>query len=140
MKNKPLLAVATMITLALAGAAHAQGIATVKVPFPFVVNGAQLPAGTYEAVTVSNDTNLIQLISSDGRAAAVTLVERGEPTTAKDAAFEFAKYGNVYFLSRIDVPGEDVRDVTLRPITVERVLAKLADQSQHVQVGGSSQQ
>jgi hypothetical protein len=140
MKNKPLLAVAAVLALALAGTAHAQGLAAVKVPFPFVVNGTELPAGTYEAIPETQSTTLIRLVDPEGRAAAVTLTENGGPTTTKDAAFEFAKYGNVYFLSKIDVPGDDAREVMLKPATVEQVLAKLADRSQHVEVGGSSQQ
>jgi hypothetical protein len=138
--NKPLLAFAAVVALALAGSAYAGGPATVKVAFPFVVNSTQMPAGTYEILPISGDKSVVELISVGGHAVVNTTTVWGGSVAAKDPTFEFKKYGDAYFLARIDLPGDDVREIAVKPVTVEQVLAKLAaERYQHTQVGDSSQ-
>ncbi len=130
--KKPLFAV-MVLGLVLGGASwlHAQDPAKVKVAFPFVVNGAVLPAGNYTIAPASDDLGVISIMSKDGRRIALTAIHDGQLVTAMKPTFEFKKYGDTYFLWKVEVPGEFAHEISLPARDVADTLARLAVQRYH---------
>jgi hypothetical protein len=58
---------AAAIAAGSASAAQVEDRVDAKVPFAFVVNGEQLPAGTYEVMEMSEGPNVLIIRSADGR-------------------------------------------------------------------------
>ncbi len=125
--KKPLFAIMALGLVVLGtGSLYAQEpVATVKVPFPFVVNGTALPAGDYAVGPVTQPGNAICITARNGHAAAAAVVDRTDPSNATKASFEFRKFGDTYFLSRIDLPEASGYEIVLTPQAVAQTLAKL---------------
>jgi hypothetical protein len=86
----------------------------IKVPFPFVVGGATLPAGTYLMRADIRHPDLVLLTSKNGRNdAELYTVFTDQPASTNQASFEFKKIEGQYYLSAIDIPGDNTREVAL---------------------------
>jgi len=131
----------TMLTLktagvALATAAIAIGGATMaradetivtslKVPFAFIVGDVRLPAGEYAVRAVSESADMLEIVSADGRHVALTLTVPYVPDqTWHDGELVFQKFGDEYFLSRVEPANGNDREIILTPAVVEREVVK----------------
>ncbi len=132
--KKPLFAV-MVLGLVFAGASwlHAQDPAKVRVAFPFVVNGAVLPAGDYMVAPASDDLAVVTITSKDGKKIALSAVHDGQLVTDQKTTFEFKKYGDTYFLWKVNVAGEYAHEISLPANLVADTLARLAQQRYHTE-------
>ena len=95
-----ILSLMVMSMMFIATGAYAQSFAKADVPFAFNVGAAQLPAGTYEIKTLSQDGNQIAIQNSKTHASAVSLARRdGSRNTESKLVFD--RIGNQYFLSEV---------------------------------------
>jgi hypothetical protein len=109
--KKRILAVAwvsaAVLTLA-AGTAFSAGIMAVDIPFSFVVNDKEIPAGRYEIQPTGNHENRLVLRSAGGGGAFVlTVIERLADTGAKEPQVVFDRVENKNYLSEVHIPGGD---------------------------------
>jgi hypothetical protein len=130
-KTHWLLSLVLVPALLLIGAPVKAAFATdelsVKVPFRFAVGTAILPAGNYEIRTSDVDPAVIWFTSPNGRHVAVAATEWGGGGFQGDhAELQFAVYGHTHFLSKIEVPGEDGRSVSLTKDEIALDLSRVA--------------
>jgi hypothetical protein len=116
------MSVRTSAALAIAffgmfvGSAAAQETIVAKVPFSFVVRGAELPAGRYE---ITNDDGILSIRGLDNSGSAFAIATRvgGHDPAGNQPALVFVRHENEYLLSRIwesdtealALPGDSVR-------------------------------
>jgi hypothetical protein len=122
----PIVVAAAAIVLVGSSVARAdETLADVKVPFAFMVNGVQLPAGDYIVRQISEDGQVLQIVSADGRhaafAATIPWNELAQPN-APELVFE--KFGSTHFLSRIIPADGNDREIVLTPALMEREIMK----------------
>ena len=132
------LAVAGVLFVAgLAPARAQEDPGLVKVPFPFIVNGSVVPAGTYRIQPQSTDESVMQLTSLTGNVALAVVTNSGDfvPEQA-NATLAFKKVGTHYFLAEVRLPGANVREIPLTPKIVASELAKVEAASDHTTNGG----
>jgi len=125
----PVVLAAAAITLAGASVARAdQTLAThVKVPFAFLVNGVRLPAGDYIVKTISDDGEVLAIISADERHIAFTpTIPLNETDNALPNAPQlvFEKFGGTHFLSRVIPADGNDREIVLTPAIMEHEIMK----------------
>ena len=101
--------------LSIAGAATARADddqIVANVPFSFIVNGAQMPAGTYIVKPASGDQRVVLIESSDRRQAAFSLtVPLGSNVRVATPELVFEKRDNQYFLTRLISADGDEREI-----------------------------
>jgi len=112
----------TSLTAAVAfagalGTANAQPAVSANVPFPFIVHGAQFPAGRYD---IDVDGSVLPVRSRDGRSAALAL---GVPAGGTDLAGDspvlvFTRYEDTYRLAQVWVDDTMAYDLLPRHGTV----------------------
>lgn len=85
------------------GSARAQGIITVKVPFPFVVNKTAFPAGEYSVRADDSDGAIILIegVGNNSEALALAMPADGRDPAGSRPALVFTRYENEYRLSQI---------------------------------------
>src|SRR5512135_367705 len=92
----------------------AQSVTVAKVPFAFVVQGTVMPAGEYRLVMRHGDPSTMHITSTSGGAATfVNVMPAGALKTAGEPTLVFRRISNGYFLSRVNVPGEQVREIAV---------------------------
>ena len=112
MKTAPVVAVAVLAVLALTGSTavaqtSVQRSAVVTVDFPFVVNGGDLPAGSY-LFQVEKDQVLVRSQSGPGKGAMINVLTRlGRHDNDAEPELVFDKVGGKFLLSEIWFAGED---------------------------------
>lgn len=100
-----IVAVALLGTIG-GGAAYAQQISIVNIPFTFVANNKEMAPGTYE-ITVS-DQAVLSLTPTKGQQVFVPTITRlALHQQIKDPTVVFDKMGEKYVLSELWVPDED---------------------------------
>jgi hypothetical protein len=105
------LAVAAM-AVGSASAAHAQDRIDAKVSFPFLVNGVQLPAGTYEVKGLSDGDGVLTIESTDGQnAVSVTTIPTPASNEERDTKLVFNKINNQYVLVGVDFGDSEGRQI-----------------------------
>jgi hypothetical protein len=109
---RALLGIAILAATAATASAQAGRRLSVHVPFDFVVNGKQLPAGDYTVrrITKESDTAFV-IQSADGRDAAAVITNSSGEEPAR-AELTFRQHGEDYFLASVSIPGTaSVREV-----------------------------
>jgi len=102
---------------------------TVDVPFQFVVGDVMLPAGRYDVRAAADGPSVVWFASSNGAHTAVAnTIWGGAVFDGRDAVLQFKVYGNTHFLSRIDIPGEGGRALSVTSEEVEQELVRVAEQ------------
>ena len=93
--------------------ARAQGIITVKVPFRFVVNHEEFPAGQYDIRTVGSAGAVISIEGMNNRsfAFALTMPAYGDDPEGDQPALVFKRYENEYRLSQIWESSTEGREI-----------------------------
>jgi hypothetical protein len=139
MKRRSLRVVMALLGFAvLGGTVKAQVLdqIVVTVPFPFVVAGTTLPAGTYRGHRVSANGDRFEglvLSSSDNGASVMVLPTEVESERGDKAQLSFEQVGDQHFLSKIET-GANVYN-----IQVPRAAPLLASTPSHTgAVSGSA--
>ncbi len=103
----------SLFAFLLAGAfasAQAQQIVgfTVHVPFDFIVNNQELPAGKYQVLLRENGKTSQLRISGADKQPRLTVfsIPKDTPTYVTNTRMVFRRYGNRYFLGKIWARGE----------------------------------
>jgi len=110
-----ILGVAALV-LAGVSAAKADETINVKVPFAFVVNGTELPAGEYVITRDTGSPELIQIATADGRRLLLVLTQRsGADGTREQPQVEFERVGKDVVLTQVTLGPGNVRDMILTP-------------------------
>jgi len=101
-KSSVFVAAAVFVGL-FVSSARAQGIVTVKVPFPFVVAGRDFPAGRYDIRPDDESGAVVLIRGTDNRSAsfAITIPADGHDPAGDLPALVFTKYETGYRLSEI---------------------------------------
>jgi len=106
--RKQVAVVVGVLVLGLVGTLAWAGSASVSVPFSFLANDKELPAGRY-TITSNNDESQLTIRSLDGSGTTMlTVIERLADTGAKEPKIVFDKMedGKSY-LSEVHMPGGD---------------------------------
>ncbi len=90
----------------------AQPVTVAKIAFPFIVGGAVMPAGEYRLAMRQGDQSTMHIASMCGRFAAfVGVSPAGADTDTGEPTLVFRRIGNGYFLSKVNIPGEQGREI-----------------------------
>ena len=94
-----------------AGAARADDTVTAKIPFAFMVNNIELPAGDYVLTRDTSNPELIEIATAAGRRVALVLTQRsGDDGDKEQPQLEFERIGNQVFLTQVTLAPGIVRD------------------------------
>src|ERR1700733_13557935 len=98
--KRNLIGILSLVVMAVMmnATAHAQTLATAKVPFAFKVGSAQLPAGAY--VINADGDMAVTIHDRNSKASALTGVRR-ETSRSADSNLIFHRVGGQYFLAKI---------------------------------------
>jgi hypothetical protein len=102
-KKSSMCAFAFALLLMFAGSARAEGIITVRVPFPFVIGHESFPAGHYDIATADNGGNVLSIRGTDNRSVGLMMTMRagGVDPSGDHPALVFTKFEDTYRLSEI---------------------------------------
>ena len=99
-----IFAAAVLICLCAVSSAKAQStnrvVLKADIPFEFTIGKVRLPAGEYTVRSVSDSSDILQLISADGHAGALVQMNSIYGKTAESAKLIFSRSGNHYFLPK----------------------------------------
>jgi hypothetical protein len=103
---------AAAVLAASAGLAQASDSVTAKIPFAFVVNGTQLPAGDYVVSRAAQTPELIEISTTDGRRVALVLSQRsGDEDVKLQPRLEFERVGKQFYLSEVTLGRGNSREI-----------------------------
>ena len=109
MKGKVAFTIVVLVFTVLAGAASAsaQGISDFKVPFAFLVEGKEMPAGSY--VIQERGEGPLALRTANGVETFVPVITRlaWRGKELQEPQLVFDKVGNAYYLSEVWMPEYD---------------------------------
>jgi hypothetical protein len=117
---------AAVVLVAGAPAASAQDRVTATVPFNFVVGKAQMPAGDY-IITEDSGWSVVNIAGQNRRSVAFALTMGGSTNdSASQPELVFDKIGDTYFLERIVIDRDNVRELPLTPAMKARAAEHVA--------------
>ena len=102
MKSQMFVLIGLGLLLATASAYAQTGVVKASVPFNFIVNKTQLPAGEYKIQALGIAASAMAIQSPDGKVIKAFLpVECTSLQTPKKTKLVFHRYGAQYFLAQI---------------------------------------
>ena len=108
MKNQLFALIGLGLLLATASAYAQTGVVKANVPFNFIVNKAELPAGQYTIQSVGSSASAMSIQSLDNQIVKLVLPHACEsPKTQETSKLVFHRYGSQYFLAQIWTEGND---------------------------------
>ena len=108
MKNQLFALIGLGLLLATASAYAQTGVVKVNVPFNFIVDKADLPAGEYMIQGVGLSGNAMTINSTDSKVVKLVLPNACESAqTQTKSKLVFHRYGSQYFLSQIWIEGTE---------------------------------
>jgi hypothetical protein len=112
MTRAALIAVGVVAVMAAgARAAQADDTVTAKIPFAFVVNHIELPAGDYVLTRDTNTPELIEIATAAGRRVALVLTQgSSDDSDNEQPKLEFERIGDQVFLTQVTLAPGIVRD------------------------------
>ncbi len=114
------VAISLVATLSIAGMASVFGRLKADIPFDFMVNGKQMPAGKYE-VKSADIGNTIAVHSADRSKAVVAQAATTDSRKGGEPRLVFRRYGSQYFLAKVV---SDTQSIELSRTKAEREAAK----------------
>jgi len=110
---RALVAVAGIV-LGGASAAMAEDSVVAKVPFAFVVNGVQLPAGDYVISRDQRNPDLVSIFTRGGKTTlALTRAVTIGDIAAQQPKLEFERVGTQVYLTQITLGPGDTREIAI---------------------------
>jgi hypothetical protein len=126
-RTSRILFVVAAIAVGSASAAHAQDRVDAKVPFSFLVNGAQLPAGTYEVRDISEGSGVLIIESSDGKRAVSMMTIPSSPSNEEgDPKLLFDTINNQHVLVGIDYGDGEGRQIVSHTSNADQTVGTAA--------------
>ena len=108
MKNQLFALIGLGLLLATASAYAQTGVVKANVPFNFIVNAIDLPAGEYMIQPVGSSGSAMAIQSQDRQVANLVLPHACQSTEAQTTSkLVFHRYGSQYFLAQIWTAGSD---------------------------------
>jgi hypothetical protein len=108
MKNQMFALIGLGLLLATASAYAQTGVVKATIPFDFIVNKTQLPAGAYKVQALGITASAMAIESPDGKVVKAFLpVACTSPQTPTTTKLLFHRYGAQYFLTQIWKTGND---------------------------------
>ena len=108
MKNQMFALIGLGLLLATASAYAQTGVVKANVPFNFIVNKAELPAGQYRIQPMGITASAMAIESPDGKIVQAFLPNAcASPQVQKTTKLVFHRYGSHYFLAQIWKAGND---------------------------------
>jgi hypothetical protein len=108
MKNQLFALIGLGLLLATASAYAQTGVVKANVPFNFIVDKAELPAGQYTIQTLGTTGSAMTIQSPDREVVKMILPQDCESLqAAKTTKLVFHRYGTRYFLAQIWTAGND---------------------------------
>jgi hypothetical protein len=108
MKNQMFALIGLGLLLATASAYAQTGVVKANVPFNFIVNKTQLPAGEYKILPLGITGSALSIQSPDGKVIKAFLPNACTTSeTPKTSKLVFHRYGAQYFLAEIWEAGND---------------------------------
>jgi hypothetical protein len=108
MKNQMFALIGLGLLLATASAYAQTGVVKANVPFNFIVNKAELPAGQYRIQPMGITASAMAIESPDGKVVQAFLPNACiSPQAQKTTKLVFHRYGSHYFLAQIWKAGND---------------------------------
>jgi hypothetical protein len=109
MKNQMFALIGLGLLLATASAYAQTGVVKANVPFNFIVNKTELPAGEYKIQPIGAAGSVAMAIQSpDGKVVKAFLPNScSSPQTQEKTKLIFHRYGTQYFLAEIWRAGDD---------------------------------
>jgi hypothetical protein len=108
MKSQMFLLVGVGLLLATASAYAQTGVVKANVPFTFIVNKTELPAGQYRIRNLGLTGTAMAINGSDGKVVSAFLPNACQsPQAQKTTKLIFHRYGAQYFLAQIWRQGND---------------------------------
>jgi hypothetical protein len=109
MKNQLFALIGLGLLLATASAYAQTGVVKANVPFSFIVNKAELPAGQYTVQPVGTSGSAMSIQSSDNQVVNLVLPHACQSAEAqKTSKLVFHRYGSQYFLAQIWTEGNSL--------------------------------
>ena len=96
---------------------------TAEIPFDFHAGPSTLPAGTYSVIKAAS--SVLQLRNDDTRDS-ILLMGVGREAAKEDARLVFNRYGDIYFLSAVWIPGS--QGYSFPKTKMEKEMAKATSQ------------
>ena len=96
---------------------------TAEIPFDFHAGQSTLPAGTYSVIKAAS--SVLQLRNDDTRGS-ILLMGVGREAAKEDARLVFNRYGDIYFLSAVWIPGS--QGYSFPKTKMEKEMAKATSQ------------
>lgn len=115
MKKASLAMIAMAGVLVCAPALQAAETVRAKVPFAFVVNGVELPAGDYVVTRDASQPDLIEVSTAAGERVALTLTRGGERemSASEQPRLEFERIGKQVYLTEITLGAGNSREIVV---------------------------
>jgi len=108
MKNQMFALIGLGLLLATTSAYAQTGVVKANVPFNFIVNKAELPAGQYRIQPMGISASAMAIESPDGKVVQAFLPNAcASPQAQKTTKLVFHRYGSHYFLAQIWKAGND---------------------------------
>jgi hypothetical protein len=108
MKNQLFALIGLGLLLATASAYAQTGVVKANVPFNFIVNRTELPAGEYRVQPMGITARAMAIQSPDGKVVTAFLpIACTSPEAPKTTKLVFHRYGAQYFLAQIWQRGND---------------------------------
>jgi hypothetical protein len=108
MKNQMFALIGLGLLLATASAYAQTGVVKANVPFNFIVNKTELPAGQYRIQPMGVAASAMAIESSDRKVVTAFLPNAcSSPQAQKTTKLVFHRYGTQYFLAQIWTAGND---------------------------------
>src|ERR1700730_2167027 len=128
-RTSRILLVAVAIAVRSASAAPAQEDGDTKGPFACLVNGEQLPAGSYEVKDLSEGSSVLIIQSTtDGRKAVSMMTISSSPSNEEgDPRLLFDKINNQHVLVGIDYGDGEGRQIVSNTSNADQTVETAAD-------------
>jgi hypothetical protein len=126
-RTSRILFAAAAIAVGGASAAHAQERVDAKVPFAFLANGVQLPAGTYEVRDTSEGSGVLTIQSTDGeKAVSMMTIPSSSMNEEGDPKLLFDKINNQYVLVGVDYGDGESRQIVSKTSNADHTVVTAA--------------
>ena len=110
MKNIRSLIAVTLLFAATTATLYAQmenrTLMRVNVPFAFSAEDHTLPAGNYYVRSINPDHSMALVNADGGQSLIITYTPESAGSASQNSRLVFSKYGNEYFLTRVQTKGE----------------------------------
>ena len=123
---------AAAIVVGSASAAQAQDRVDAKVPFAFLVNGEQLPAGTYGVREMSEGPDVLIIASTDGqKAVSMMTIPSSSSNKEGDPKLLFDTINNQHVLVGIDYGDGEGRRIVSSTSNADQTVATATHGGNH---------